>query len=290
MNDNHDRNIQKNEQHYRQELERCGQIDDLHINPATYALYISGLLHPGLSLKRYFTHLDKLAQQAREHYTLLCEANEESVQLRIQTLKHVMTEKQDYSGDTENYDDLQNADLVRVIDRRKGMPIALAILSIHIGRALGWDIYGVNVPGHFLVRLDYAHERIIIDPFHDFKIVDAAALRKIVKQHVGPDAEVSAAYYEAAGNRDVLVRLMNNHKFRLIEQEEYKRALDIIQIMRLFAPNEIKLLFEEGIISARVGHHFAALTALESYVDLEQDALERAEAEALIADIRNMMN
>src|SRR3546814_8592275 len=40
-----------------------------------------------------------------------------------------------YHGDTESYDDPQNADLVRVIDRRMGLPVSLGVLYIHAARA-----------------------------------------------------------------------------------------------------------------------------------------------------------
>ncbi len=42
-----------------------------------------------------------------------------------------------YRGDTETYDDLANANLIRVIERRRGLPVALGILWLHAARAAG---------------------------------------------------------------------------------------------------------------------------------------------------------
>ena len=80
-------------------------------------------------------------------------------------LAAVLAEGYGYAGDTLTYEDLQNANLMRVIDRKKGLPVALGILYIHAGRAQGWDIAGLAFPGHFLVRIEGRGERRILDPF-----------------------------------------------------------------------------------------------------------------------------
>ena len=51
------------------------------------------------------------------------------------------------------YDDPQNADLMAVIDRRRGLPVALGILYIHAARAAGLEASGLNTPDHFLLQL-----------------------------------------------------------------------------------------------------------------------------------------
>ena len=63
-----------------------------------------------------------------------------------------------YRGDTESYDDLQNADLVRVIERRKGLPVALSILYLALARQQGWAAEGLAFPAHFLIRVGIDEE------------------------------------------------------------------------------------------------------------------------------------
>src|SRR3546814_18868046 len=83
---------------------------------------------------------------------------------------------------------MSNADMMRVIDRRRGLPVALGILYLHGARAQGWPICGLNFPGHFLLRLDLGAERTIIDPFHGGETRDAAALRALLKTMAGEAA------------------------------------------------------------------------------------------------------
>ena len=54
---------------------------------------------------------------------------------RTGALNEIILLKNGYSGDELSYDDLQNANLMRVVDRRKGPPVALGILYIHAARA-----------------------------------------------------------------------------------------------------------------------------------------------------------
>jgi hypothetical protein len=59
-----------------------------------------------------------------------------------------------YNGVSENYENIENADLITAIEKRKGLPIVLAILTLEAGRAQGWNVEGINFPGHFLVRME----------------------------------------------------------------------------------------------------------------------------------------
>jgi regulator of sirC expression with transglutaminase-like and TPR domain len=54
---------------------------------------------------------------------------------------------------------------MRVVDRRRGLPVALAILYIAAARYQGWPICGLNFPGHFLLSLELGGARGIVDPF-----------------------------------------------------------------------------------------------------------------------------
>ena len=65
----------------------------------------------------------------------------------------ILAERHRLLGDDQTYDDLENANLISVIDRRRGLPVALSILYIHAARRQGWPVEGSNFPGHFLIRL-----------------------------------------------------------------------------------------------------------------------------------------
>ncbi|WP_375383305.1 transglutaminase family protein [uncultured Sphingomonas sp.] len=81
-----------------------------------------------------------------------------------------------FAGDCESYVDPDNADLIRVIDRRRGMPVSLSIVYVAAARRVGWTAEILNVPGHVLVLVGDAATPVIIDPFRDGVLVDAQGL------------------------------------------------------------------------------------------------------------------
>jgi regulator of sirC expression with transglutaminase-like and TPR domain len=119
-----------------QRLVATGLMKDGDIDLALVALYLAELSHPGISLERYAHHLRKTGDEvAARHAALLAAGAEDTVETRLAALKHVIADTQGMAGDEADYDNIENADLIRVIDRRRGMPIALSILYLDGGRA-----------------------------------------------------------------------------------------------------------------------------------------------------------
>lgn len=47
----------------------------------------------------------------------------------------------------------RDADLIRVIDRRPGLPVSLTILYVAAARRIGWHADVLNTPGHVMGNL-----------------------------------------------------------------------------------------------------------------------------------------
>src|SRR5882672_2907627 len=137
------------------------------------ALALASFERPRVGLLRYRQHLASLARDVGRHGGAQGD-HRGDLAGRVQALNDIVLLKYGYSGDELTYDDLQNANLMRVVDRRKGLPVALGILFLHAARAQGWESIGLAFPGHFLIRLSDGPERLILDPFHGGRICDAA--------------------------------------------------------------------------------------------------------------------
>src|SRR5437763_3546597 len=125
------------------------------------ALALASFERPRVALSRYRQHLATLARDVGRHAGATGD-----LAAQAHALNEIILLKHGYSGDELTYDDLQNANLMRVVDRRKGLPVALGILYLHAARSQGWDAAGLAFPGHFLIRLADGAERVIVDPFH----------------------------------------------------------------------------------------------------------------------------
>jgi len=246
---------------------------------AEAALALAALDRPRVDLARYHDHLAALGREVGE-------AVASGVADPVEALNNVIIGRYGYAGDTLTYDDLQNANLMRVIDRRKGLPVALGILYIHAARAQGWDMAGLAFPGHFMVRLEHGSERRIIDPFHEGRVREAAELRELLKSAAGQAAELAPAHYADVSDRAVLLRLQNNVKLRLVQTRQMEKALAAIDSMMLFAPDEASLWWESSQINTALGKLRAAIAALERFLALCQDGAQRHRAATLLQQLR----
>ena len=210
-----------------------------------------------------------------------------------ESLAEVIAQSYAYRGDSETYDDLQNADLIRVIERRQGLPVALSILYLHVARAQGWHAEGLAFPGHFLIRVEIDGGRHVIDPFHDGCVRDAADLRELLRQVLGPTAELKPEHFDPVIDRDVLLRLENNVRLRLAKREEWAGAAQSLDRMLAISPDQPELLFEAGQLNARLDKRRAAIRAFERFllvVGDRGDAELRQRATALLQELRRGLN
>jgi regulator of sirC expression with transglutaminase-like and TPR domain len=264
-------------------------LADEDVPLAMAALHLAAADHPGRSLGPYEIYLRDLPLRVRaRHHDLIQAGSEDDVTTQLAALKFVLVESDGFAGDTQTYDDLQNADLMAVIDRRRGLPIALAIIYLHAARGAGMVINGLNFPGHFLVRLDHAGRSLIVDPFAGCRVLQAADLRALIKQVNGAAAELHVDYYQPCGNRAILTRLQNNLKTRLIAAEDYTAALRVVERMRLIDPNEYRLYLDAGVLYARLGEPQQAVPHLQDYLaHLPPRHPHRRDAEMLLAELLN---
>ncbi len=272
-------------------LKTLGDKDDTKLCPAQVALDLAASHKEGRLTERYYTHLEKIVENVRaRHEELLKSGADDDAGTRLAAMKHIVCDQEGYHGEYEDYDNLDNTDFIEVIERRKGLPVALALFYIHIGKALKWDVKALNFPGHVYVRLDYKSERLIFDPFEDCKVAEAHDLRQKLKQVVGDDAELSATYYETLSNREIILRLQNNRKTRQIASEDYEGALQTIETTRLVVPHEDRLVFESGIIHARLGQRRKAIELLHKYLETSNDPITRNDSLLLLQELESELN
>jgi regulator of sirC expression with transglutaminase-like and TPR domain len=262
-------------------LKALGAAEDRAIDLAEGALALAAVARPSVGLGPYRAHLSELAGDVPAA---------EGLAARIAALNAAIFTRHGYEGDAANYEDLDNANLIRVIDRRRGLPVALGILYLHTARAQGWRAEGLNFPGHFLLRLEDGGERAIVDPFHGGMTRSTSELRDLLKASAGADAELNPRMYEPVSNRQVLLRLQNNVTSRLAKAGQFAEAVASLDAMILLAPQAARLWFERGAYQAKIGNLSAAIASLEEYITRAEAPAAKGEAAALLATLKRRLN
>jgi len=274
-------------------LARIAAEDDSDIDVAEAALVLASFDHPASDLQIYREHLKAIAEAVQDAAAAEpLDGENPAPEDMARILTKVLVEDFRYSGDEDTYDDLDNANLMRVIERRRGLPVALGILYIFAARAQGWGANGLNFPGHFLVRLENRDgRRLIIDPFHGGRIMESHALRellKLVRQDAG--AELDITHYTPVSNREVLIRLQNNVKTRRMELNEVGGALEALTSMQVLDPGNASLWREAGVMHMRLGHLGHAVEAFEGFVARAPEGPDRRKIGQVVQELRERLH
>ena len=242
-------------------LMKLGEAGDGPHDIARAALMLSALDHSGRPLAPYESHLIEIAEAAKNEGRLTARVEDGA-----RALSALMVGRYGYDGDRLSYDDPQNADIMAVIDRRRGLPVALGVLYLHAARAAGFEASGLNYPGHFLLSISLRGHEALIDPFNGGAALD--------RERLGAPPGMGAHLHEGAGlsepvsDIEVLLRLTNNLKLRALNNGERVRALEIAKRMVLIAPRRPELWMDLARLNEASGALGAAQRAYEACLSL----------------------
>jgi regulator of sirC expression with transglutaminase-like and TPR domain len=269
-------------------LRQIGERADSDIDLAETGLLLAAYRQPGLDLERYRHHLSLLVRDTgelgRKH------AAGGSLAARAEVLRAVLAERYGYAGDKETYDDLQNADLARVIDRRMGLPVALGLLYVHTAERQGWPASGINFPGHFMIRLTLGGDSVILDPLNGGVIRTMSDLGAMLRVYGGGTAELAPQHTAAVGRRELLLRLQNNIKLRLLAAGRTAAALEALDTMIMLAPADAEMWREAGVLQGELGNLRAAIASLQHSLQLGLEPSEAAQATDLLQQFRSRLH
>ena len=161
-----------------------------------------------------------------------------------------------FRGNLEHYEAIDNSNLAHVLATRRGLPITLGVLLIHVARKAGRQAIGVNFPGHFLVEVD----RQLVDPFV-MKATTAAAC--VDRLPAASRNQPATALFAPATPQGVVLRMLNNLKAGFAGRGVWHQALDVVDAQLAMLPDQPGLYVESGDFWLRLGSIASARAAFE---------------------------
>ena len=159
-----------------------------------------------------------------------------------------------FGGDERGLIDLDNSCVTKVLERRRGLPITLAIVLIEVARRQGREAWGLNAPGHFLASVDHQ----VVDPVQMSTLPMTASIQR-------------------ASATEIAQRMLNNLKHACLSQSQPHSALTVLEHQRAMA-RAIGDAEMEGGLRLETGNCWYALNlpelALEEYTACESAAAE----------------
>ncbi len=264
-------------------LDAVGLLEDDEIDIAETALQFARIDLPEADVAAARTALSAIAAGAA---ALGRATLPDDLPARGVALARLLADRYGFRGNVADYDNPANANLIRVIERRQGLPVALGVLWLHAARAAGWPAHGVDFPAHFLIALEGAGGQLVVDAFDGGTGLDAPALRALIKRVAGPEAELRPGLLRPAGTRAVLLRLQNNIRTRRLAAGDVPGGLEATRDMLRIAPDQAGLWREAGTLHQRLDQVTAALRCFERFLTLVPNGDASARLRREIADLR----
>jgi regulator of sirC expression with transglutaminase-like and TPR domain len=268
-------------------LAAIGKMVDAEIDIGNAALQLARVDAPDADWEAAARHLSDLAHGAVERAVAM---DKEDLPAKATALADVLAGKFGYSGDLDTYDDLANANLIRVTERRRGLPVALGVIWLHAARAAGWGSHGVDFPAHFLVALEGHKTQVVIDVFNGGQIVSARELRALLKRVEGEKAELRPGLLQPMSTRRVLLRLQNNIMTRRLEAGDLDGGLRCTEDMLRIAPDQAELWRQSGMLNQKLDRVAAARACYQRFVDLVPKGATADAVRAQLDILKSMLN
>ena len=131
-----------------------------------------------LALAAEFRDVDEAAALARLDELAADVARAAATTDELHALGEVLGTRHGFAGAREEYDHPDNSMLDLVLERRRGLPIALSVVYIETARRAGIALDGVGLPGHYVVGQFHGDggAPVLLDPFAGGVRIAAAAV------------------------------------------------------------------------------------------------------------------
>lgn len=194
-------------------------------------------------------------------------------------LAELLGERYGFEGAPADYRRLESSLLHEVLRRRRGLPILLSVVWIEVARRAGAPVYGVALPGHFVVGFGDPSERVLADPFAGGRPLTDQDAELLVTSATGERWEPAAL--EPARPLEVVLRILNNIRaWAAARPEQMAVALWAVELSLLLPSHPARLRYEHAQLLVRAGEFLRGAEEMEEYARVVEE-IEPAAAEAV---------
>ncbi|MEL6231889.1 MAG: transglutaminase-like domain-containing protein [Cyanobacteria bacterium J06627_3] len=207
----------------------------------------------------------------------------------IQAINHQLYTELGFSGNQIDYYDPDNSYLNRVLERRLGIPITLALVYLEVAQRLDFPMVGVGMPGHFLIRPTIEDMAVYVDPFDQGEVLFASDCQAIFHRLYGANAAWNLAYLNPITAKSLLARLLTNLKLIYLNRRDLRHTLTILDYLLLLSPNQPSNSRDRGLVHYQLQNLLAARSDLETYLAHSPEAPDRDQISQLLDNITDSL-
>ncbi|MFJ4963629.1 transglutaminase-like domain-containing protein [Streptomyces sp. NPDC088729] len=172
-----------------------------------------------------------------------------------------------FAGSSADYQRLDSSLLQQVLRRRRGLPILLSVVWIEVARRAGAPVYGVALPGHFVVGFGDPARPVLADPFAGGVPLTGGDAESLVTAATG--APMDPSLLVPARPLEVVLRILNNVRaWAAARPERTDVALWALDLSLLLPAHPARLRYERAQLLVQRGEFLHGAAEMEEYADV----------------------
>jgi regulator of sirC expression with transglutaminase-like and TPR domain len=261
------------------------EIEDESVDILRAALTLSRIHEPFLDMERYVHRVDELAARV----AVKIDDPDDPVQI-IAAMNDVLFREEMFRGNTVDYYSPRNSFLHDVLERRLGIPITLALVYMEVARRVGFQLFGVGMPGHFLLKhYDVDGHSILIDAFERGSIVTEEDCRQKLDSIYSGQVALQLEFLLPVTRRQMLTRILNNLRSIYLSQRDFRRAVQVVDLILVIYPRSPEDMKQRAVLRYNLNDFRGALSDFEEYVKMSPDASDAEEIKQTALSLRRSM-
>lgn len=176
------------------------------------AFLLASFGYPEVDMNDYRKELDKMATEIE---SALLKLNINSKKLEtleiLNTVNNYLFFEKGFTGNAENYYEPDNSYVNKVMETKLGIPISLSMIYILISRRLNLPVFGISLPGHFILKYSDDEEEFFIDPFNKGVIISMKEAEEFIKKiGMSKNDFESIPYLKNSSDKEIILRVIRN--------------------------------------------------------------------------------
>lgn len=257
---------------------------DAEIDLAAACLMICRHEYPELNMGAYLHRLDDMAVEVRD----LIGTERHPLTVAAALTRYLFCDI-GLTGVVEEYFDPRASYLSDVMDRGRGIPISLSIVYMEVARRAGFQVDGVGLPGHFIVKHPQSGGDLFVDPFNHGAILTPEECSAKVKEIYNGAVEFQPGMLGAVTKRQILSRTVHNLKTIYAAGRQRKKALEMVDYLLVIAPWDLEEIRDRGMLRYQLGDSKGAVEDLETYLEYSAQATDVDMVRSNVRAIRRIL-
>jgi regulator of sirC expression with transglutaminase-like and TPR domain len=205
-------------------------------------------------------------------------------------LNQVLFDEEGLRGNNDDYYDPRNSFLNDVLDRKLGIPITLALIYMEVARRVSFPLFGVGMPGHFLLKhYDVEGRQVLIDAFNRGRIVTATDCQRRLDEIYGGQMPLQPEFLMTVSRRQMLTRILNNLKSVYLSGRNFRKALPIVDLVLAIYPRSPEDVKQRALLRYSLGQLRGAADDLGDYLKMSPEASDADEIRQVALSLRRTL-